>query len=1770
MGGFVRDPSATVAIDAPSLRAGTLSGISVHAEGSYGSALVNVARLSASWRGQTLMASGSLGLGGKDQSLNLQAQSSQVSIAHVLAGLNLSTINVGGTTSLRADVTGTVRNPEARVHLTGSNLTAFGETLGEVEIRAGMSGRVARVEELKLEKPQENGNGLLRASGTYNLDTRAGALELTSKGVSFTRLTLPDGSAVRAHGITAEAKGSGSVDDPALKLTVNADSVAYRGQELGRIEGTVDVVARQADIRLNAPKYSLAGSARVGTQAPYAGTFELAARDTQVQNLPLPADLKLSGTLTAAVKGTGTVEDYSRGQASIEVEAANLDWRGQPVRNSGPIRATYSGEVLTIDQATVIARDSQMSLQGKLPLTAAAGTGEVRLEAKLDLATLASYLPPQQSLTAVGTATIEGPIRGTLRRIDPELKIALREGSFFTPEMKAPLTNAELDGDVRNGALELHSVTAKLGTASVTASGVVPFEHLPELPVDLPRRRGAAQFQADLKSLDLGALGLLPGGVAGTLSATLEASAPRADIKALSATLTLPEFRLAVQNYAVEQKGTSRISVLNGVATVGEFALTGPLTDLRLTGTAGLTGQYPLDLQLTGTTDASLASAFVEEVSARGAIAVQAAVTGAAREPLLKGFFELSDGQLSLKNPLVAAEGVNARLELNGKQFVLTKLDGSINGGTLSGSGTFGYAGGRLLNTDLTVRAGDVYFDFPAGLKTLSNVDLRLRSTASGSVLGGQVSIQEGGFSDDLNLDTGILAALTAPASIELTKERDPFLESLRFNVGIRTVNPLVVDNNLARAEVSADLRVVGTPYETGLAGRLEIEQDGEIRLQERQYVVERGIITFNNERRIEPELNVIATTSVAGYDVRLQVQGPPGKTETVMTANPSLPEPDILALLITGKTVDQMQGQEFTVAREQVLSYLAGRVGTTLGRGIQSATGLSTVRLEPNLIAAEADPSARLTVGQNITRQLELIYSMDLVNSSDQIYVAEYDLTRRFVTRGVRQSDGSFRMDFRHDLHFGGLAEPRRSGTRLQRRIGEVALAGNPFFGEERILDRLKLKPGGKYDFFKTRQGVDRVTKLYMDEGLLEAKVRMRRETRDEKVDLKLYLERGPKVEFVFEGISIPDAVRKRVRDLWQSGVFDTQRAEDARTTIRDWLARENYLRPVIDHSISATAAESKRVLFDINPGPRFQDVTLEFEGAAGQSPSQLRSVIDKQKLDIDVYAKPARVTAMLTRYYHEMGYLDAEVSTPRYELDAQTRTGRVVFPVQEGPLYRVGAVTFEGNQAISAGRLAEAVPMPAGEAYRPVLRENALGRLKAAYWQEGYNDIEAQFLTRRNAADGVVDVIFRIEEGPRSLVREILVEGRDKTSDNLIRSQLAIHAGEPLSLEKVSLSRRHLYDTGAYSLVDIVNEPVDDGLSSADTKSMRLRVRVREIQPYEFRYGAFFDTENGPGIIADLSNRNTLGSARVLGVRGRYDSQLREARLYFSQPILRRFPLKSIASPYWRQERNPATSDTDAFNVDRIGFSVQQEARIRQQYLINYGYRIESSRTYDPGPDAFFDVPLRIASLTSAFSRETRDEIMDATRGDFMSHAIQFSPVRLGSELSFLKYSGQYFRYFPLQKPRIELFTNEVKRPRLVYATAVRVGLSKGFGGQEVPLSERFFAGGATTLRGFEQNTAGPIAGRQPLGGQGMFVLNNELRVPLFSIFDAVGFSDVGNVFGKVSDFSLADLRKTAGIGLRVRTPWFLLRLDYGFKLDRREGEQAGRLFFSIGQAF
>src|SRR5207248_3246728 len=151
------------------------------------------------------------------------------------------------------------------------------------------------------------------------------------------------------------------------------------------------------------------------------------------------------------------------------------------------------------------------------------------------------------------------------------------------------------------------------------------------------------------------------------------------------------------------------------------------------------------------------------------------------------------------------------------------------------------------------------------------------------------------------------------------------------------------------------------------------------------------------------------------------------------------------------------------------------------------------------------------------------------------------------------------------------------------------------------------------------------------------------------------------------------------------------------------------------------------------------------------------------------------------------------------------------------------------------------------------PGLRENAVQRLREAYWARGYNDVDVAAELQRVAGQARVNLTFRIAENARGVVREIVIEGNQHTSDNLIRTQLDIQPGDPVNLQKIGNSRRKLYNTGAFAMVEIAREDAEpaggDPAGARPDTPIRLRVRVREIQPFELRYGASYDTDHGPG---------------------------------------------------------------------------------------------------------------------------------------------------------------------------------------------------------------------------------------------------------------------------------------------------------------------------------
>lgn len=1734
------------------IKAGELPGIALAANAAYLNQRIDVRDASLSLQDQMLRANGAFVFEGPAPALDLSVRAENASLATLLTGLGKRDWPLDATISAKAGITGPARNPVVEAQVSARGIQAYGELFGDLEAEARMEQRLLRVPSATLNKPD---SGPLAASGSYALDNKTFSVEARARDFRLHALTLPGGLTIRA-GVDLEVTGSGSVDSPILTAQLETRALRVRDIEAGEIQARINVSGKQAAVEASSAQFGITAKAGIRIEDPYPATVDIKLEGTNLAKLPFKLDPTVAGLLHGTVSGEGALKEWRKGVAQARLEPLDLQYRKQRIQSKGPVVARYANESIEFEPAALVAMNSTVNFEGRIALEEAGPPGQVRLDGVLDLPSLLPLIPDKPKITAEGKLAVGGTVRGSLKKPDPDVRLSLTNGSAAVADYQ-PFTGIEIEAVARGEALRLERLKANWASSRLEGEGVIP------LASGQPGR-----LRMEMSGLEISSIKGAPANVNGKISMLLDAESSKADWQTVSGMLTFPELSLTIDKLPIRQEGVAAVAIKDGIANIKQFELRGPETVFRLSGSAGLQDPMPLNVRAEGSFDAGVVASLAGKIRAQGPVHLEMTAGGTLKQPVLGGFAEVRGGQLALPEFSASADNLNLRMEADGDKIKVALLSGSLNGGELSGGGSFRIDGGQLRETEAKLRAGNVYLSYPLGVKTLSTSEVTLRTVEDHLRLGGAVLIQEGSYTDPLTLESGLLRYIrSGQTETVLAGERSPTLEKLIFDVGVHSLSPLVVDNNLAKATVDMHLRLRGSYYRPGLTGRITMEEGSELYLNEKTYFVDLGAITFTNEQKIEPSLDIAARTRAASYDITMKITGGGGeKIETTLTSSPSLPEPDIVALLLTGRTLDKIQGSEAVVAREQALSYLAANIGGQLTSSLERATGISQVRIEPNLIANESNPGARLTVGQDLTKDFRFIYSMNLANSSDQIYVTEYDVTRSFLARGIRQNDNTYRFEARHDLQFGGPAPPRRAGAGPERRVGEVAFTGTRFFSDKELADRFKIKPGKRFDFFEVRRGLDRLNSFYSGHGYLEARIHLKRQERGAVVDLAVDIQSGPKVEFVFEGWDVGKAVRKRIATIWRDGVFDTQRAEEAEREIRVALIRRNHLTPTVKHSITQPEPGSKRILFDIQPDVRFHDVKIVFQGASGVDTASLEDLLEKRKLQAELYSDPRRVTEMLNQHYREKGYLNAKIEPPRLDLDASRRAGKVIIPISEGPRFQAGNIYFAGNQAYSSAELAAAVPLAAGKPFEPAHQEQSVTSLKDLYARKGYTEAQIEPSVKVDRDRGVVNIEFRIAENRQRLVAGVQVKGNSAVSPKLVQSQLELEPGSPLDLSALSRSRRNLYSLGAFQMVEIDRDEKPPEAQPTGAVPVQLNVQLREVRPFQVKYGGYYDTERGPGGIIDLANRNSLGGARVLGLRARYDSDLRETRLYFSQPLLRRVPLRTVATTFLRRELQPA------FITDRVGFTAQQEAQPWRNYIFNYGFRWERVHTFEKEPDPIipFDVTLRVAPLTASFTRETRDDILDASRGSMISHAVEWAPGQLGSQLHFIRYFGQYFKFISLSRPS-ELAGSGLRKSRLVYAGAVRVGLGGGLGGQDLVPSERFFSGGGTSIRGFRQDRVGPVDFRgNPVGGGAVLILNNELRFPLASIFDGVGFVDLGNVYTNAGDLSLRDIRKAAGAGLRVRTPYFLLRFDYGIKLGRKPGESFGQFFFSIGQAF
>jgi translocation and assembly module TamB len=460
--------------------------------------------------------------------------------------------------------------------------------------------------------------------------------------------------------------------------------------------------------------------------------------------------------------------------------------------------------------------------------------------------------------------------------------------------------------------------------------------------------------------------------------------------------------------------------------TLGNVTVTGQSTQVTLAGTVGLRDPAPLNLKVNGQADLKLIEAQFPEMLSSGVVNLQVDVRGTVQTPDLRGTAVLSNASLRRQGFFTGLTNLNGTLSFNQNQIRVNNIDGRAGGGTVHAEGSAVLQGATVQAMAIQLDAKNVRLrGYPEGLRTVVDARLNLRGGLDSPLLDGNVQIQSLAYRSSFE---DFLALLSEE---NLRPESSP-LGRLRLSLHVEGGRNITIRNQLAQVEARVDIDWKGTVDEPSITGHVEAS-GGTLSFQGNRYTVTRGNIDFVDPLRIDPIVDIEAESQVRDYRVILSITGRGSNPKLAMRSDPPLPELEIVSLIAGGSTRDEInrRREELAVrggtspgtgnvptseqlfqsgAASILFDLLQQRVGNRLG-----LLGTGRVRIDPFLVGAENNPGARITLSEQVTKDLSVTYSQDLASNRQQVILIEYFFSRNTSIVASRDELGNFGLDVRH-----------------------------------------------------------------------------------------------------------------------------------------------------------------------------------------------------------------------------------------------------------------------------------------------------------------------------------------------------------------------------------------------------------------------------------------------------------------------------------------------------------------------------------------------------------------------------------------------------------------------------------------------------------------------------------------------------------------------------------------------------------------------------------
>ncbi|MBI3315928.1 MAG: outer membrane protein assembly factor BamA [Candidatus Omnitrophica bacterium] len=685
--------------------------------------------------------------------------------------------------------------------------------------------------------------------------------------------------------------------------------------------------------------------------------------------------------------------------------------------------------------------------------------------------------------------------------------------------------------------------------------------------------------------------------------------------------------------------------------------------------------------------------------------------------------------------------------------------------------------------------------------------------------------------------------------------------------------------------------------------------------------------------------------------------------------------------------------------------------------------------------------------------------------------------------------------------------------------------------------------------------------------------------------------LEEGVKVIFVVAEKSVLSEIkiegnkkinRDDIKKEMQSVIgdfVDQKRVKDDVDAIKKLYEKKGFSEATVDSALDVNPDTNQAVLrVLVNEGAKVRLREIKVVGNASIKTGVILAKMKTRTLSWwgwfrSGYLKEEELDEDVERIkslYDEQGFSDAEVQTEVQPLASSKDGGDVMLTITitEGKKYLVGETVLNGNSILKTEEVLKAVLMKKGDPFsRRGLRLD-VSNMQDLYFDKGYLSCQVRSESVYNESTGSVDLTYTITENDLTYVEKVKVQGNTKTKDIVIRRELRAYPGESFSGAKLKRSKERLYNLGFFEDVRFDTE------SGSLPSTKNLVVTVKEAKTGEFSFGGGYSSVDSVlGFVQirqknfDWQNTKTFtGAGQDFGIRLEVGGVRTNAELSFTEPWVFGHPY-SFGFDIYRREYNSSGRSGYFFDETKTGFDLRLGKEFTEYDKALLMYRYEEVEIEDIPTDASQalkdELGTNVTSSTAlTLTHDERDNVLNPTKGILLVGTGELAGGMFGGDKDFWKLSALGSTYFSHWDEKVL----ELKG---------RVGFADAYGdSSRVPIYERYYAGGANTIRGYKERRVGPRdpGNQQPVGGESYWVVNVEETFPIYpDLIKGAVFFDTGDVDERLEDFGKGGPFSGIGAGVRVKTPIGPVKLDMGYPLDEVPNDKKKlRFYFNISQGF